>query len=329
MTSKPQKTVSFWQLVDVRDGRAFRDEPWTEHLAALHGSRHPATVSGVEVAGRVRSFTVSSELAHYVTQGFQHSAYPKMHQKGMYGVSIWTERETLPAQANRRTGDQAEMRPKSEEWAAVDNLFVWFLPFGNMFAVMRENNSAPREGAFVSWLAQVLRREGIMTDTEMQLDVAPVVDEERRRKLRDATGARQVTLGSLIGLHDGGMGWMETLFARGPRRNFQSLNVELVIKKTSDSTAEDMANLLEWFEDTFGSLEADPGGATKASAKVNFEGERRSEEVNLLRHRLTQKAGVQLGTEQSQTLKAERAMDRLVWAYSRNYVDLRKAAEVD
>ncbi|MFC4903803.1 hypothetical protein [Kocuria oceani] len=329
MASKPQKTVSFWQLVDVRDGEAFRDEPWPEHLASLHGARHAAVVSGVEVAGKVRSFTVPSELEQYVADGVQQGAHPEAHRLGMYGVSVWTERDTLPVQANRRTGDQAEMRTNSEEWAAVDNLFVWFLPFGNMFAVMRENNSAPREGAFVSWLTQVLRREGIMADTQMQLDVAPVIDEERRRKLREATGARQVTLGSVIGLQDGGMGWMETLFARGPRRNFQSLNVELVVKKTQDSTPEDMANLLDWFEETFGSLEADQGGATKASAKVNLEGQRRSEEVNLLRHRLTQKVRVELGTEQSQSLKAERAMDRLVWAYSRNYTDLLKAAELD
>lgn len=317
------RTVSYWKFVNLASGNEFENENWENHLSVLHG--HPLTfqVGGQPVTGKVQTVTLTEDQAVQVRRGHQLGGFPTDNASVTYGVSIWTERDMLPNQAHRQSGQQESMTTRSHEWAPVDNLFLWFLPFSNAFAVIRENNSAPREGVFSTWLTQALREAGLMEGREMNFGVAPVVDETRRRRLERAVGARSITLASIAGENVGDIGFFHTVFGGVPHR-FGALNIELNIKRTKDSADTDTAGLLEWFEETLGSLDS---SATKAKATVEIPGER-PQEVDLLKHRLTRKTTISFDASKNKSFTAEQAIDCMVTAYVHDIDDLLAALNV-
>lgn len=300
MAAKPiARTIQYWRLVDARTHQPVEDVEWWSLIARWTGEKE-AVIDGQRLTGTV---------------------HPVPSHDRMLGVVLSSDKDYLPNQRQDTTGNQAPMRLNGDGWNPVDNLFVIFLPFGNLFAVIAESVSSSRASKFADWLNRILGPS--KNDPDFSWAADPVIDEQRAEILNDARGLRRLTIRAPYGTTKG----------HGPEEGFlaalnhkpteiKGWSIEITITATSaDSTDHDREALLKYYEDTFGGL---AGHETKAVVTTSGDDSRGPTEIDLLHHRLTRKKNVQLEPGRSGRLHFAVApvMQTLYEAYRLDRADL-------
>lgn len=155
-----RRTVAFWRLVDAADMTSMGPIDWPAFLTAVANqarrgrSRH--TIYDAEITGRIYT---RDETDHLV---------------------LTRNRDDLPRQQNRATGDVADMSTTSEEWSVIESSFITFLPFGNVFGLLQSQNTAPSPQSIAKWI----NCTNLLVDRKVAVEA--VVDPSRWNLLREA-----------------------------------------------------------------------------------------------------------------------------------------------
>jgi hypothetical protein len=155
-----RRTVAFWRLINAADNSPMAQIDWptfaaaVDHRARNGRSRH--TIDDAEITGRIYT---RDENDHLV---------------------LTRNRDDLPRQQNRATGDVADMATTGEEWSVIESSFIAFLRFGNVFGLLQSQNTAPSPQAIAKWINST----ELLGDTKVAVEA--VVDPSRWQLLREA-----------------------------------------------------------------------------------------------------------------------------------------------
>lgn len=320
MAKRPvvQRTVQYWRLVDSRDGALVSEVDWEEILRSLQDTRRTFVIDSREHAGTVYTVEVPSGLEEaFDFTGHSDIAGPTNPSVTM-GVVIAAGKDFVPNQENATTGIQKPMALDGDGWEPVDNLFVWHLPFGNMIAVLAESTSSSRAAKYADWLTRATRHR-YTEDPDFAWGVHPVIDQSRAAILDKASGLRGFVYAGEIGEGVVDAKGAKAIFV-GPDKTPTAIRIEIKAGLVrGKSSHEDDKTLLEWFNQTFGSLE---GTVSKAQVAVSAPGESHATEVDLLHHRLTRKTQVPLAVGTTRAFTPMSALGAIVSAFGEDRTDL-------
>lgn len=311
------RTVQYWRLVNAQTGARVQDLDWDEILRRFVGNRNRHTIDGREHAGTAYSLDVPHEWSDALDVSRIANAVPRQNAAVTHGIVLASGKDYVPNQENVRSGAQQAMQLAGEDWEPVDNLFVWFLPFGNMFGVLAESVSASRAATFADWLTRATADD--FEDPEFAWLARPVIDQSRVALLRQADGLRAVSYAGEIGTAVNDASGVRALF-RGPHNTPGALRIE--IKATlvrGKSTHGDEQIMLEWFNRNFGALQ---GQVDKAQVIVSAEQDTPATEVDLLHHRLTRKTQVRIATGSTRAFTPLSAVGSIIEAFIIDRSDL-------
>lgn len=284
-----ERTVQFWRLVDGRDGSTVQHVDWYAHwLPATGATRH--AIDGVDLTGSVHVPGVKERVI---------------------GLVVASQKDYVPRQQDG-SGAQAPMRLDGVDWDPVDNTFILFLPFGNMFAVLAESVSSTRASMFVRWLnlatGRTTRNGAFFWAAE------PVIDRDRAEKLERATGLRKLKATGRIGTHVETSQGVWRALGGSPPEQIGAWNVKIEISRVRGvSTPGDEEELRRYFDQTFG--HAGLGAESRLQVETSPSGTQPALEIDLIRHRLTRKAKVVMSNLPGRSFDTEPAIDALVDAY--------------
>jgi hypothetical protein len=289
-----ERTVQFWRLVDGRDGSTMAHvDRHAEWVGRAGVARH--TIDGVEMTGTV-----------YV---------PPSSEGDLIALVIASEKDYVPRQQDDE-GQQAPMRLDGEDWDPVDNTFVLFLPFGNMFAVLTESTSSTRASMFVRWLN--LATGYTARNGEFFWNCEPVIDPDRAQLLQRASGLRKLEVTGRIGSSvTASRGVFRTLRGAAPEQ-LSGWSVKIEITRVPGvTTQEDEAELLELFQRNFGTppQQGDRPESRLTVTTAPDDVRERPEEIDLIHHRITRKARVQMADLPGRSFDTAPAVDALVKAF--------------
>lgn len=294
------RTVQYWRLVDGRDSKPVTDVDWYTFTAGWTGDLEEE-VDGAKLTGTLQTIDIEDGTR-------------------LRGIVLSSEKDYLPNEREAGTGNQKAMDLSGDTWSPVDNLFVVFLPFGNLIAVLAESVSASRAGKFAAWLD--LRADPTQEE-DFYWAAAPVIDEERAELLNGVSGLRKLTLRAPFGTKAAkDPSFLQTL--QGVPNQVKGWEIEISIKaKTKDSDHHDEEALLEYFEGTLGGL---TGAESKAVLVTSGSDDRGPTEIDLLHHRVTRKAKVEIahdGTRHA-AISVRPVMHALVKAFHQDRADLQR-----
>lgn len=319
MPSRPfvSRTVQYWRLVDARDGARVTEIDWDEVLRRFVGNRTRHTIDGREHAGTSYPLQVIHEWDDDLKTSRISNAVARANEEVTHGIVLASGKDFVPNQENRHSGEQQAMQLAGEDWEPVDNLFVWFLPFGNMFGVLAESVSASRAATFADWLTKATAAD--FNDPNFAWQARPVIDQTRSALLQHAGGLKAVAYAGEFGTAVNDASGVRALFG-GPTRAPGAIRLE--VKATlvrGKSTHGDEQLILDWFNENFGSLQ---GQVDKAQVTVAATGDTPPTEVDLLHHRLTRKTQVRIATGATRAFTPLSAIGSIIDAFTLDRSDL-------
>ncbi len=309
------RTVQFWRLVDARDGSRVKEVDWDAILRGLHGTRRTFTIDGREHAGTVHALDVDMAWLEALGVLDVRGGKPRADENTTYGMVLAAGKDFVPNQENIGTGDQRPMELAGDQWEPVDNLFVWMLPFGNMFAVLAESTSSARAAKFATWLNHAVPSK---KDPEFRWLARPVVDRSRAQLLKKAKGLRAAVYAGEFGENIADASGVRALF-RGPEKEVGAIRLEVraSLVRGRSHVGDDEA-ILDWFTANFGDLEG-----TVDKAQVTIAGTHPTE-VDLLQQRLVYKTAVALATGTTRSFLASGAFGATISAFIANRAALKR-----
>ncbi len=315
--SHVSRTVQYWRLVDARTGARIPDLDWDKILRRFVGNRTRYTFEGREHAGTAYPLDVPHEWSDDLDVSRIPNAVARQNSAVTHGIVLASGKDYVPNQENTRSGAQKAMQLDGEDWEPVDNLFVWFLPFANMFAVLAESVSASRAATFADWLTRATAAE--FKDPDFAWAARPVIDQARVAMLDHADGLKSVIYAGEFGNVVNDASGVKALF-RGPTNSPGALRIE--IKATlvrGKSTPGDDRIMLDWFNQNFGRLD---GHVEKAQVVTTAEADMPATELDLLHHRLTRKTQVRIATGATRAFTPLSAIGSIIEAFSIDRADL-------
>ncbi|MFE1644120.1 hypothetical protein ACFM35_00890 [Microbacterium sp. P01] len=285
------------------------DQDWDAVLRRFVGNRTRHTIDGREHAGTAYPIDVPHEWSDALDVSHIARAVPRQNQNVTHGIVLASGKDFVPNQENKSSGAQKAMQLDGDDWEPVDNLFVWFLPFANMFGVLAESVSASRAATFADWLTRATAAD--MSDPDFAWLARPVIDQAQLARLASAHGLRAVNYAGEFGTAVNDASGVRALF-RGPNRAPGALRIE--IKATlvrGKSTHGDEEIMLQWFNDNFGALQ---GQVEKAQVTV-AQADTPAAEVDLLHHRLTRKTQVRIATGATRAFTPLSAVGSIIEAF--------------
>jgi len=313
------RTVQYWRLVDGRDGSTVDEVDWDELLRGLYGMRISHPIDGRSHAGTVYALDVSGEWSDALNTTDLDGAVQPADVTTTYGIVMAAGKDFVPNQEEITSGDQKPMGLVGRGWEPVDNLFVWFLPFGNMIGVLAESTSSTKAGKFADWLTRATAAN--FADPEFHWLATPVIDPTRAQALAHASGLRSAIFAGEFGSGITADSAAQRLF-RGPREDSAPTALRLEVKVTlvrGKSSHGDEQLILDWFNENFGSLE---GKVDKAQITTSPGQDTPPTEVDLLHHRLTRKTIVQIANGSTRSFEALSAVSSIIDAYVIDKPDL-------
>lgn len=294
-----KRTVAFWQLVQAPDLTPLGQIDWPEFMAEVaensrNGrSRHP--VDDSEITGKT-----------YTSDDVDNLVLTKV-------------RDDMPRQQNRANGDVADMSTTSEDWEVVESAFVHFLPFGNTFAVLRSQITAPSPPAIARWINET-------KILSVKVAAEPVIDPQRWNHLRQAGGVSSLEIvGPSVVLSRPVSGPLDH-FLHGARYATGKFSFKLDVGRSRNPhDAEQRSNLYlatEEVERTIGSENLDTLKVRIFDEDINGV---KSETVNLLRQRFTIKRHLQINAATRASVSDATAFDAIMAAVEKCGDDLRAA----
>ncbi len=311
------RTVQYWRLVDARTGARVDEVDWDGVLRRFVNRRTNYVIDGRDQAGTAYPLQVSEEWADGLGTSDLPNAMGRQNADVTHGIVLASGKDFVPNQENVRSGSQKAMRLDGDDWEPVDNLFVWFLPFGNMFGILAESVSASRAVTYADRLTKATAAD--FDDPDFAWLARPVIDQERVAMLSQADGLKFVNYAGEFGSAVNDASGVKALF-RGPIRTPGALRIE--IKATlvrGKSTHGDEQMMLEWFNQNFGELQ---GRVEKAQVTVTAEADTPPTELDLLHHRLTRKTQVRIGTGTTRAFTPLSALGSIIDAYIVDRTDL-------
>jgi hypothetical protein len=326
MASRPKtlpRTLQYWRLDNVLDTSGLPETDWPGILAALHGRPHKLTVDGQELTGTIKALNVPSENREDLRTDDARHAPEIADRTTTYGIILAGNKDYVPNQQHRDTGAQQAMDLAGEKWDPVDNLFVWFCPFGNFFGVISESVSSPRPAVFAEWLTKVLIREGLvaLSADKFALEASAVIDKERSSFLNRAGGLKSVNVAGNIGSLVVDASGVGKIFG-GSSERLGALRVEIKVSTVRGvSSEEDERTLLDFYNETFGPL---AGDMLKAQVKTSsdYQADIPPTEIDLLHHRLTRSTNVRLTNGATRAFEALTTLQQIVSAFGKDRSDL-------
>jgi hypothetical protein len=323
------RTVQYWRLVDGRTGERVKEQKWDEVLRKLHGSRHTFVIDKREHAGTITSHQISdADLQNGLDAATYKKAKLRSTKSITHSITIAAGKDFVPNQEHVKSGSQKPMQLENKDWEPVDNLFVWFVPFGNIFAVLAESTSSSRAKKFAEWLTKASKPAFEGFDDDFVWDAKPVVDEARKELLKKAGGLKSVVyageMGNAITKDASGV---EALFGIGSKKNVTALRVEIKITPVAHKgTVEDQKAILDWYDNTIGPLQ---GKVDKAQVIVAENEEMPQTEIDLLEQRLTRSTTVTIQNGDSRAFTAESALKAMINAFVKDKHDLLRLRKSD
>lgn len=268
------RTVAYWRLVNAVDHCPVEHFDWPT-LLAKWASDGPVRVSwdGDDYTGTV---------------------YPLNE---IDGLILAKGKDFVPNEADA-SGKQHTMRSRGDDWDPVDNLFVHFLPFGNVIAIVRESNSAPAAGTLARWLT----RSKVFQKQEWGADV--IIDPGRRERLQGKEGVKELFVAtrasSLPAEHGGALRRLRGL------RDFGDVEVEITIKAKGKERRAEQSDLLDVANEVISGLDL-----TKGYAKTTATDSEGAETIDFLKHRITRRRQIHLPSGHDRSLQAKDAFEVL------------------
>lgn len=320
---KIPRTIQWWRLVDGRSGAAVEEVDWFSVLGKLYGAQHIYSVDGREQSGLIRSLPVSNAWQDSLAVSDLEDAIQVVDETTTYGIVLAGGKDFVPNQLNTESGDQQPLGLAGDGWEPVDNLFVWFAPFGNIFGVMAESVSAARAKTFAEWLTLTMEGAGMLDpdDPEFSWAVHPVIDKQQANKLRTATGLRSMAFAGLFGNNVRDASGLARIFGR-PQAAVGALRIEVKVSRVAGQSAPgDEEAILDWFSQEFGDLD---GSVQKAQVTIAQDqgADVPAAEIDLLHHRLTRKVKVALAPGATRSFEASTAISEIVSAFCNDRKDL-------
>lgn len=317
------RTLQYWRVDNVQSTTMMPETDWQRTLAKLHGRPLKQTIDGQELTGTVVSLPVSEAgQVDMLTRDAPGAPYIA-DRTTTYGIILAGNKDYVPNQQDRETGDQQAMALAGANWDPVDNLFAWFCPFGNMFGVIAESVSSPRPPVFAEWLTRVLLDERLVTVSRdhFSLEAEPVIDKERSDYLNRADGLKSMVVAGNLGSLVVDASGMERLF-QGRGDSIGALRVEIRVSTVRGiSSEEDERTLLNFYNETFGALTGDV-----LKAQVKTAGDHQADipptEIDLLHHRLTRSTNVRLTNGVTRAFEALSTIRQIVSAFGQDRKDL-------
>lgn len=314
------RTVQYWRLVDGAGHLPVDEQDWTAVLRKAYGAPIEHLILSKAVSGTIVTLEPDEDWDEFLRPA-RLDNLQQTNDGALYALVASTDKDHLPSQAKRGTGEQKAVTV-DKGYAPVDNLFVWFLPFGNIMAVLQESVSSARPKAIASWLTRVMRDQGNLPRNNFEWTAEPVVDPDKRRYLNSATRLRRMEIGGTVTQSEAGP--LRDLL-RGPRYEGTyefEFRVRHIKKHNKETYADDTSDMMDWFEETFGSH---LGELDKA--KVTFDGDRGDDvprgEIDLIAQRMTRKRTIEMG-KRGQAIVASSAVSEIVKAYILDFDELIK-----
>lgn len=322
------RTVQYWRLVDGRTGLNVPEIEWhavvTKHI---YGQRRKFVIDTRDHSGTSISLAIQPSWADaYATNNIADA--PNLPDpETTYGVIIAAGKDYVPNQEHTENGEQAPMSLRGEEWEPVDNLFVTFLPFGNLIAVLSESASSSKAAKFADWLNRAT--VGEWADPEFTWAVKPVIDPTRASLLESATGLKSAIFAGEFGQNVNDASGLRQIFMPNPGSGPTVKQIRLEVKASvvrGGSGESDQSAILDWFTSTFGDLE---GKVDKAQVTLSGTDSLGVTEVDLIHHRLTRKSAVRLVTGTSRAFTGMSAVSAIIDAYVADFDDLLRLRNSD
>lgn len=284
-----QRTIQYWRLVSAGSGSAVDEQNWYAFIKQIYGKPITHRVLEKEITGKVFAMQPDT-IADALVKELLAENFPGSYDGAVYALVLSTDKDHVPSQRHRKSGDQKPMST-DDEHVPVDNTFVWFLPMGNLVAVLQENQSAIRAQYICGWLDRTMRDEELLPQHNFHWDASPVIDASTRKALSSARGLRSATLGASVPAGD--TSGLRALL--GGDANYEGefeleIKIRHIKKRNPSHHDQDTKRTLEWFGETFGQH---VDSLKKASVVLDGPG-RRPGEIDMLRHRMTRKTQVQI-----------------------------------
>lgn len=301
---KLTRTVAFWRLVDALTGGPVDQLDWPKFLAKLEQRRLEGKKTRYEVEGVGLTGTVYTrdEADHLV---------------------LTNERDDMPRQQSRTTGEVVDMVTRDETWHVVESSFVKFADFGNVFGLLRSQITAPSPQAIAKWI-------NMTSLIDRPLGVEPVIDPERWERLNAAGGVTRLEFAAPSVVLDkqitGPLSW----FVEGARHGKFKLDQTISTSRSrKPEYAQERHDLYEAAKALPEQIGVDY--LTKAKARIFDEDNKglEAETINLLKHRFTIKRDVQLSGGASASVSESSAFDAILDAFAKFEDDLRAAVRED
>ncbi|MDT0348126.1 hypothetical protein [Pseudonocardia charpentierae] len=298
-----KRTVAFWQFVDAASMAPVGQVDWPTFMAevaenARNGrSRH--VIDAADVTGAAYS---RNDVDHLV---------------------LTETRDDMPRQQNRDTGTVTDMVTTGEGWEVVESTFVHFLPFGNVFGLLRSQITAPSPQAVARWInaTKILN---------MQLAVEPVIDPERWRYLNDAGGVSYLEFaGPSVVLAKRVSGPLDH-YLHPARYATGKIGIKINVGRTRNPQDDQQRRDLYLATEE---LARSIGLENLSTAKVRtFDQDNKgvqAETINLIKHRFTIKRDIQLKSGVNASVSELSAFDAIMAAVEKFEDDLRAAVRRD
>ncbi|MDQ0649512.1 hypothetical protein QFZ53_003708 [Microbacterium natoriense] len=316
------RTVQFWRLVDARDDSLVAEVDWDTVLRHLYGERRTFGIDGREHAGTIVPVNVPHEWSDFIGVADVPDAQAPENEELTHGVVIAAGKDYVPNQEDVGSGAQKPMGLDGDNWSPVDNLFVWHLPFGNMIGVLAESTSSSKAGKYADWLTRATR-ELYDDDPGFAWAARPVIDMARANLIRKAHGLRSFVYAGEMGEAVNEASGAKAIFVGPNRKRPTAIRIEVKASLVRGKSAphEDEQVLLDWFNDTFGSLD---GEVSKAQVSLPASEDAPASEVDLLHHRLTRKVRVPLALGTTRAFRSTSAVGAIVEAFGIDRAELLK-----
>ncbi|MGP5725878.1 hypothetical protein ACTXOR_08820 [Arthrobacter rhombi] len=316
------RVIQYWQILEGSEHNRFDELNWFHVLGILHGQPRRAYVEGRELTGVVSAVDVPEQLQGFLAT-VPDGAPSSPDSTTTYGLVLSEPKDYVPNQQQRSDGAFQSMELAGAGWDPVDNLYIWFCPFGNMFATLAESNSSPRAGIFAAWLSKVLADLAPLKPnadgSSRDLFAEPVIDKDRIGIMDTVHGLRNMTVAGHVG--------QTSVPARGIAQMFGgqstvqgALRVEVKVSLVRGISGEDDQEQLKGIFDHLYSDRA--GDVLKAQVTTAPEDELPATEIDLLNHRLTRSTKIPLRLTETSAFEAPPTFRRMITAFGQDHKDL-------
>lgn len=300
-----RRTVAFWRLVNAANMNPIAEIDWPAFLisvdARARSGRTRHTIDDAEIAGRVHT---RDETDHLV---------------------LTRNRDDLPRQQNRSTGDVADMSTTSQEWSVIESSFIAFLPFGNVFGLLQSQNTAPSPQAIAKWINVT----GLLGETKVAVEA--VVDPKRWELLRAAGSVSLLEFSAASTVLDRPLsGPLDYLV--GPAR-IGNVEVSVKVRASRSRTSVDARDRRHTLYEAAQELALQIGAENLDRVKVTTFDEDMAGlkvgSVDLLKQRFTMKAKIRLSSGSNSSVSEVSAFDAIMAAVEKFTDGLRLAVRDD